>query len=82
MSQEVTQTSLKTLPVLPIRGLPVFPHMIIHFDVGRDKSVNAIEESMVENQLLFLLAQKNPEQETITTNDLYTVGTIPKSNRF
>lgn len=78
MSQEVTQTSLKTLPVLPIRGLPVFPHMIIHFDVGRDKSVNAIEESMVENQLLFLLAQKNPEQETITTDDLYTVGTIAK----
>lgn len=66
------------LPVLPIRGLPVFPYMIIHFDVGRDKSVNAIEESMVENQLLFLLAQKNPELERITPDDLYTVGTIAK----
>ena len=68
----------KTLPVLPLRGVVLFPHQIAHFDVGRDKSVSAIEESMVENQLLFLLAQKNPELERITPDDLYTVGTIAK----
>ena len=78
MSQELTQKKILTLPVLPIRGVPVFPYMIIHFDVGRERSVNAIEESMVENQLLFLLAQKNPELETITPDDLYRVGTIAK----
>ena len=78
MSQETSLTKTRTLPVLPIRGLPVFPYMIIHFDVGRDKSVCAIEESMVENQLLFLLAQKNPELERISPDDLYTVGTIAK----
>jgi len=64
------------LPVLPLRGLPVFPYMIIHFDVGRSKSISAIEECMIEDQLLMLLAQKDPELETITPDDLYTVGTI------
>lgn len=78
MQSEINAVKTRTLPVLPIRGLPVFPYMIIHFDVGRDKSVSAIEESMVENQLLFLLAQKNPELERITPDDLYTVGTIAK----
>jgi len=78
MSQETINTKTLRLPVLPIRGLPVFPYMIIHFDVGRDKSVSAIEESMVENQLLFLLAQKNPDLERITPDDLYTVGTVAK----
>lgn len=78
MIQETTNKKTVKLPVLPIRGLPVFPYMIIHFDVGRDKSVSAIEESMVENQLLFLLAQKNPELENITPDDLYRVGTIAK----
>ena len=78
MIEETNKVKTRTLPVLPIRGLPVFPYMIIHFDVGRDKSGSALEESMVENQLLFLLAQKNPELERITPDDLYTVGTIAK----
>ncbi|MBQ4629685.1 MAG: endopeptidase La [Clostridia bacterium] len=67
-----------TLPVLPLRGLPVFPYMIIHFDVGRNKSINAVEECMIEDQLLFLLAQKDPEAETVTPDDLYRVGTIAR----
>ncbi len=66
------------LPVLPLRGLPVFPQMILHFDVGRDKSINAINESMAENQLIFLTAQKNPEVEFPTEADLYKVGTIAR----
>ena len=78
MIEETSSVKTLRLPVLPIRGLPVFPYMIIHFDVGRDKSVNAIEESMVENQMLFLLAQKNPDLERITPDDLYTVGTIAR----
>ncbi len=66
------------LPVLPLRGLPVFPQMILHFDVGRDKSVNAVNESMAENQLIFLTAQKNPDVEFPTQADLYRVGTIAR----
>ena len=67
-----------TLPVLPLRGLPVFPYMIIHFDVGRNKSVSAVEECMIENQLIFLLAQRDPEVENITTDDLFEVGTVAR----
>lgn len=66
------------LPVLPLRGLPVFPYMIIHFDVGRSKSISAIEECMIEDQLLFLLAQRDPELEQIGPEDLYTVGTVAR----
>ena len=41
------------LPVLPLRGMTVFPHMLIHFDVGREKSVTAVEKAMKQNQQLF-----------------------------
>jgi len=67
-----------TLPVLPLRGLPVFPYMIIHFDVGRNKSINAVEECMIENQLILLLAQRDPEPENITPDDLFEVGTVAR----
>ena len=76
--QDTPVTKTLRLPVLPIRGLPVFPYMIIHFDVGRNKSISAVEECMIEDQLLFLVAQRDPEKETITENDLYSVGTIAR----
>jgi ATP-dependent Lon protease len=47
-----------TLPLLPLRGLTVFPYMILTFDVGRDKSIKALDEAMINNQLIFLVAQK------------------------
>ncbi|MBQ4528191.1 MAG: endopeptidase La [Clostridia bacterium] len=78
MNKEIKAVKTSTLPVLPLRGLPVFPYMIIHFDVGRNKSINAVEECMIEDQLLFLLAQKDPEAETITPDDLFRVGTIAR----
>ena len=78
MNKEMKAVKTSTLPVLPLRGLPVFPYMIIHFDVGRNKSINAVEECMIEDQLLFLLAQKDPEAETVTPDDLYRVGTIAR----
>ena len=78
MKKEMKAVKTTTLPVLPLRGLPVFPYMIIHFDVGRNKSVNAVEECMVEDQLLFLLSQKDPEKEIITLDDLYSVGTVAR----
>ncbi|MBR5506498.1 MAG: endopeptidase La [Clostridia bacterium] len=77
MKKEQT-TKTVTMPVLPLRGLPVFPYMIIHFDVGRNKSVSAVEECMIEDQLLFLVAQREPELEIITEKDMYTVGTIAR----
>ena len=66
------------LPVLPIRGLPVFPYMIISFDVGREKSVKAMERAVAENQTIFMIAQKNPADEKVTDDNVYGVGTIGK----
>lgn len=64
------------LPVLPLRDVVVYPFMVIPLFVGRDKSTRAIEEAMLENQELFLVAQKNPEQDSPKIEDVYTVGTV------
>ena len=64
------------LPVIPLKGLIIFPQMVLHFDVGRPKSVAALEQSMAANQKLFLVAQRDPEQEDPTPEELYDVGTI------
>ena len=64
------------LPVLPLRDVVVYPFMVIPLFVGRDKSTRAIEEAMLENQELFLVAQKNPEQDSPKVDDVYSVGTI------
>ncbi len=77
MSDKIAQ-KIHTLPVLPLRGLPVFPDMIIHFDVGREKSIAAVDKSIVENQLIFLLPQKDMDVEQPTSDDLCTIGTIAK----
>ena len=64
------------LPVIPLRGFMVFPHMMLHFDVGRPASVAALEQSMANDQMVFLVAQKDSEIEDPKIEDLYTVGTI------
>jgi ATP-dependent Lon protease len=64
------------LPVLPLRGLMVFPHTVLHFDVGRPKSVAALEKSMMEDQRIFLVAQMDADVEDPALEDLYTVGTV------
>jgi len=52
--------------------------MILHFDVGREKSIKALEEAMINNQLIFLVAQKDAQNDTPTKDDIYKVGTISK----
>lgn len=71
MVNEITQ-----VPLLPLRGLLVFPTMVIHLDVGRDKSVVALEKAMMGNQTIFLVAQKKVGLETPESKDLYNVGTL------
>ncbi|MCT4605937.1 MAG: endopeptidase La [Marinisporobacter sp.] len=66
------------LPLIPLRGLSIFPYMVLHFDVGREKSINALEEAMVNDQLVFLAAQKEAELDAPTVDDFYQVGTICK----
>ena len=65
-------------PMLTLRGITVFPYMTMHLDVGRSKSVRAIEEAMKNNQYIFLVTQQDAENESPTAEDLYHVGTISK----
>ena len=63
-------------PVLPLRDIVVFPHMIVPLFVGRDKSVRALEDVMREDKQILLVAQKNAAQDDPSTADIYTVGTV------
>ncbi len=63
------------LPLLPLRGVLVFPHMVIHLDVGREKSISAIEQSMMEDNRIMLIAQKEAKVADPAEEDLYEVGT-------
>ena len=65
-----------TLPLVPLRGLSVFPGMILHFDVGRPKSIDAIETAMKRNKLIFLCYQNDIMVENPGISDLAEVGTI------
>src|SRR5215813_4303245 len=63
-------------PVLPLRDIVVFPHMIVPLFVGREKSVRALEDVMKEDKQILLVTQKNAAQDDPTTADIYQVGTI------
>lgn len=65
-----------TLPVIPLRNLVVFPQMVTHFDVGRDKSIKAIEEAELENSKILLLSQKDAKVMEPTADDIYKYGTV------
>ena len=68
----------EVLPLIPLRGLTAFPAMVFHFDIGREKSINALEKAMMKNQMVFLVTQRNADTELPTSNDYYTVGCIAK----
>ncbi len=63
-------------PVLPLRDIVVFPHMIVPLFVGRDKSVRALEDVMKDDKQILLVTQKNAAQDDPAASDIYTVGTI------
>ena len=65
-----------TLPLVPLRGIVVFPNMIMHLDVGRESSVNALEAAMVGNRRIFLVAQIDTDDDSPEEEDLFEVGTI------
>ncbi len=64
------------LPLIPLRGLMVFPHMVLHFDVGRARSVAALEQAMMEDQQVFLVAQRDGDVEEPAVEDFCRVGTV------
>ncbi|RDW21647.1 endopeptidase La [Oceanobacillus chungangensis] len=64
------------IPLLPLRGLLVFPSMVLHLDVGRDKSIAALEQAMMGDQTIVLAAQKKVSLDEPEPNDIYRVGTV------
>ena len=67
---------LETIPVLPLRDIVVFPHMIVPLFVGREKSIKALEEVMREDKRILLVAQKNPADDDPASDAVYEVGTL------
>jgi len=76
MQETTRRGTLTKLPVLPLRGMMAFPHMVLHFDVGRQKSVSALEKAMMDDQRVFLVAQRDAETDDPREGDLCRVGTI------
>ncbi|MBS5927925.1 MAG: endopeptidase La [Clostridium sp.] len=66
------------LPLIPLRGLTIFPNMVLHFDEGREKSVAAIEEAMLNDENIFLASQRDPEIEEPTSENISKIGTLCK----
>ncbi|WP_186668495.1 endopeptidase La [Sporosarcina sp. BP05] len=72
----MSTNKLNNIPLLPLRGLLVYPTMILHIDVGRERSVFAIEHAIAQDNLIFLAAQKDLSIENPEPEDLYKVGTL------
>ena len=69
-------TMIRKLPAVALRGMVILPGMIAHFDISRAKSIRAVEESMMDEQHIFLVAQRDIEQENPNSSDVYKIGTI------
>lgn len=68
----------RSIPLIPLRGLSIFPYMVLHFDVGRDRSINALEEAMVNDSMVFLTSQKEANVDMPSSEDFYHIGTVCK----
>lgn len=70
------KTKGRRFPLLPLRGLLVYPSMVLHLDVGREKSVRALEKAMVEDNLILLCSQSEVNIEEPGQDDIFRVGTV------
>ncbi|MEG1537867.1 MAG: LON peptidase substrate-binding domain-containing protein, partial [Clostridiales bacterium] len=67
----------QVMPMMPLRGMLVFPNLMVHLDAGRDRSINAIEESLTEEEnLIFLSMQKDAVTDEPELDDIYQIGTV------
>ncbi len=76
MNTKVKFKDTAIYPVLALRGLPIFPGSVVHFDVGRDISIKAIDKAMENDKMIFITAQVDPEIELPQEEDLYLTGTL------
>src|ERR1700712_4149505 len=73
-----TFSEQRTLPVLPLRNIVVFPHMVVPLFVGRDKTVRALEEAMRGDKQILLVTQKNENEDDPAVEAIYEIGVIAK----
>ena len=72
-------TQLKqAFPLLPLRGMLVYPTMVLHLDVGREQSIEALEQAMMDDHIIFLATQKDLTIDNPTQDDIYEMGTLTK----
>ena len=82
MNKKDETAAVERYPLLPIRGLSVFPGMLINFDVVREKSLSALEHSTESNRLIFMVAQRDLSKEDPREDDIYKIGTICRVKQF
>ncbi len=75
-TQDFSSSTLNELPLLPLRDVVVYPHMVTPLFVGRQKSIEALEKAMAADKQVLLVAQKNPSVDDPQVEDLYSIGTI------
>lgn len=75
-ASEVIDEQLSVIPVLPLRDVVVYPHMVIPLFVGRDKSIKALESAMENDKQIMLVAQKSATQDDPQVDDMYRIGTL------
>ncbi|KIQ91247.1 peptidase [Bacillus sp. L_1B0_8] len=71
-------TNKRIVPLLPLRGVLVYPTMVLHLDVGRDKSIQALEQAAMDENIIFLAMQKEMNIDDPKEDDIYSVGTVAK----
>lgn len=76
MSELNSVENIIELPIIPLRGLVVFPEMVLHFDVGRRKSVEALKNAMQNNQKVFLVCQKDASVDDPNIDEMYDIGVV------
>jgi len=74
--QKTVTRNTRELPLLPLRGVLVYPYMVIHLDVGRDKSIKAIEEAMIQEREIFLATQMEAKKDNPGQKEIYQMGCI------
>ena len=72
----IVKSRRRSLPLLPLRGVLVFPFMVIHLDVGREKSIAALDEAMVADKEILLVSQEDAQMDEPSPEEIYSVGTI------
>src|SRR5210317_2191707 len=72
----MTDETSSAIPVLPLRDVVVYPHMVIPLFVGREKSINALDTAMQEDKKILLVAQKNAEIDDPSIEDIHEIGTL------